>query len=52
MVGLQKLSRPARWHWLNRPDPVLAVLVGKLAAKRADRAPLAGKSTLNRGITR
>jgi hypothetical protein len=31
-----------------RHDPVLAVLVGKLAAKRADCAPLAGKSTLNR----
>ncbi len=31
-----------------RHDPVLAVLAGKLAAKRADCAPLAGKSTLNR----
>jgi len=31
-----------------RHDPVLAVLGGKLAAKRADCAPLAGKSTLNR----
>jgi hypothetical protein len=31
-----------------RADPVLAVLVGKLAARRADCAPLAGKSTLNR----
>jgi hypothetical protein len=29
-------------------DPVLAVLAGKLAAQRSDRAPLAGKSTLNR----
>ena len=31
------------WH-----DPVLAVLAGKLAARRSDCAPLAGKSTLNR----
>jgi len=31
-----------------RHDPVLAVLVGKLEAKRSDCAPLAGKSTLNR----
>jgi hypothetical protein len=31
-----------------RHDPVMAVLAGKLAAKRADCAPLAGKSTLNR----
>src|SRR5690242_21454093 len=31
-----------------RHDPVLAVLAGKLAAKRADCAALAGKSTLNR----
>jgi hypothetical protein len=31
-----------------RHDPVLAVLAGKLAAKRSDCAALAGKSTLNR----
>ena len=31
-----------------RHDPVLAVLAGKLSAGRADYAPLAGKSTLNR----
>src|SRR5947199_8111363 len=31
-----------------RHDPVMAVLGGKLAAKRADCAALAGKSTLNR----
>ena len=31
-----------------RHDPVLAVLVGKLEAKRSDCAALAGKSTLNR----
>ena len=35
-------------HDQLRHDPVLAVLGGKLAAKRADCAPLAGKSTLNR----
>ena len=31
-----------------RHDPVLAVLAGKLEARRGDCAPLAGKSTLNR----
>lgn len=31
-----------------RHDPVLSVLAGKLAGRRADCAPLAGKSTLNR----
>jgi hypothetical protein len=31
-----------------RHDPSLAVLAGKLEAKRADCAPVAGKSTLNR----
>ena len=31
-----------------RHDPVLAVLAGKLEARRSDCAPLAGKSTLNR----
>jgi hypothetical protein len=31
-----------------RHDPVMATLVGKLEATRADCAPLAGKSTLNR----
>ena len=31
-----------------RHDPVMAVLAGKLAAKRRGCAPLAGKSTLNR----
>ncbi len=31
-----------------RHDPIFAVLAGKLEAKRADCAPLAGKSTLNR----
>src|SRR3978361_1944771 len=31
-----------------RHDPALAVLAGKLACRRPDCAPLAGKSTLNR----
>lgn len=31
-----------------RHDPIFAVLSGKLEAKRADCAPVAGKSTLNR----
>jgi hypothetical protein len=31
-----------------RHDPLMAVLAGKLAARRADCAPVAGKSTLNR----
>jgi hypothetical protein len=31
-----------------RHDPVMAVLVGKLAARREECAPLAGKSTVNR----
>jgi hypothetical protein len=35
-------------HDQLRHDPVLALLAGKLEARRADCAPLAGKSTLNR----
>src|SRR5436853_5117716 len=35
-------------HDQLRHDPVMAVLGGKFAARRADCAPLAGKSTLNR----
>ena len=35
-------------HDQLRHDPVMATLVGKLAARRKDCAPLAGKSTLNR----
>jgi hypothetical protein len=31
-----------------RHDPMMAVLAGKLVARRADWAPVAGKSTLNR----
>ncbi|HLJ44278.1 MAG TPA: IS1380 family transposase [Candidatus Binataceae bacterium] len=35
-------------HDLLRHDPVMAVLAGKLAARRRDCAAVAGKSTLNR----
>jgi hypothetical protein len=35
-------------HDRLRHDPVMAILAGKLAARRSDCAPLAGKSTLNR----
>ena len=35
-------------HDQLRHDPVLAMLAGKLTARRTDCAPLAGKSTLNR----
>src|ERR671926_802508 len=35
-------------HDQLRHDPALAVLADKLAARRSDCAPLAGKSTLNR----
>ena len=35
-------------HDALRHDPVMAVLAGKLASRRSDCAPLAGKSTLNR----
>jgi hypothetical protein len=35
-------------HDQLRHDPTMAVLAGKLAARRQDCAPLAGKSTLNR----
>src|SRR5215813_2803407 len=35
-------------HDQLRHDPTLAVLAGKLTARRQDCAPLAGKSTLNR----
>src|SRR5271156_3939570 len=35
-------------HDTLRHDPVMAVLAGKLSARRKDCAPVAGKSTLNR----
>jgi hypothetical protein len=35
-------------HDVLRHDPIMAVAAGKLAARRKDCAPVAGKSTLNR----
>lgn len=35
-------------HDRLRHDPVMAILAGKLEARRADCAPLAGRSTRNR----
>ena len=43
-LGYEDLSD----HDHLRHDPVMAVLAGKLASRRSDCAPLAGKSTLNR----
>ena len=48
VVGIAVGYEDVNDHDDLRHDPVLAVLAGKLAAKRADCAPLAGKSTLNR----
>ena len=48
VVGIALGYEDLNDHDQLRHDPVLAVLVGKLAAKRSDCAPLAGKSTLNR----
>jgi hypothetical protein len=48
VVGLALGYEDLNDHDELRHDPVLAVLAGKLAAKRTDCAPLAGKSTLNR----
>ena len=48
VVGIALGYEDVNDHDELRHDPVLAVLAGKLAAKRSDCAPLAGKSTLNR----
>jgi hypothetical protein len=53
LVGQRVFALALGYEDLNdhdelRHDPSFAVLAGKLAAKRADCAPLAGKSTLNR----
>jgi DDE family transposase len=48
VVGIALGYEDLNDHDELRHDPVLAVLAGKLAARRADCAPLAGKSTLNR----
>jgi hypothetical protein len=53
LVGQRVLGLALGYEDLNdhdhlRHDPLLAVLLGKLEAKRSDCAPIAGKSTLNR----
>jgi hypothetical protein len=48
IVGIALGYEDLNDHDQIRHDPVLATLAGKLAATRADCAPLAGKSTLNR----
>jgi hypothetical protein len=48
IVGLALGYQDLNDHDELRHDPVMAVLAGKLGAKREDCAPLAGKSTLNR----
>ena len=48
LVGIALGYEDLNDHDELRHDPVMAVLVGKLAAGRGDCSPLAGKSTLNR----
>src|ERR1700750_3189964 len=48
VFGIALGSEDLNDHDVLRHDPTLAVLAGKLKAKRSDCAPLAGKSTLNR----
>lgn len=53
LVGQRVFGMALGYEDLNdhdrlRHDPLLAVLAGKLAARRSDCAPVAGKSTLNR----
>ena len=48
VVGIALGYEDLNDHDQLRHDPVLATLAGKLAARRSDCAPLAGKSTLNR----
>ncbi|WP_316980346.1 IS1380 family transposase [Shumkonia mesophila] len=53
LVGQRVIGIALGYEDLNdhdhlRHDPVMAVLAGKLEAKRRDCAPVAGKSTLNR----
>ena len=53
LVGQRVIAIALGYEDLNdhddlRHDPVMAVLANKLEAKRADCAPVAGKSTLNR----
>jgi hypothetical protein len=48
VVGIALGCEDLADHDPLRHDPAMATLVGKLAARRRDCAPLAGKSTLNR----
>jgi hypothetical protein len=53
LVGQRVLGIALGYEDINdhddlRHDPIMAVLAGKLAARREDCAPVAGKSTLNR----
>jgi DDE family transposase len=53
LVGQRVFGMALGYEDLNdhdqlRHDPAMAVLAGKLAARRSDCAPVAGKSTLNR----
>lgn len=48
VIGIALGYEDVNDHDELRHDPVLAVLAGKLQARRSDCAPLAGKSTLNR----
>jgi Transposase DDE domain group 1 len=48
VVGIALGYEDLNDHDELRHDPVMAVLAGKLKAKRQDCAPVAGKSTLNR----
>src|SRR3974377_1096476 len=53
MIGQRVFGIALGYEDLNdhddlRHDPVMAVLAGKLTARRTDCAPVAGKSTLNR----
>jgi hypothetical protein len=48
VVGIALGYEDLNDHDQLRHDPVLATLAGKLTARRANCAPLAGKSTLNR----
>lgn len=53
LVGQRVFALALGYEDLNdhdelRHDPLMAVLAGKLAARRQDCAPVAGKSTLNR----
>ena len=48
VVGIAMGHEDLNDHDHLRHDPVMAVMADKLAAKRSDCAPVAGKSTLNR----